>query len=96
MTNNLFFIFILFAAAIYFGRRRVRLSRSAGLAICGLGFCVMSFNLWAVTRISDVIANLPGTHETNIFSTPWPWISVLSAGILLLAVSFFTRRPKNV
>jgi hypothetical protein len=85
------FIFILFAAAAYLGRRHVRLSRSASLAICGLGFCVMSFNLWAVTRMDDIIASLPGTHDPGIFSTPWPWVSALCVGVALLVVSFFTR-----
>ena len=85
------FIFILFAAASYWGRRHFRLSRSANLAIYGLAFCAMSFNLWAVTRMDDIIAILPGTHDADIFSRPWLWISALCVGVALLVVSFFTR-----
>jgi len=85
------FIFILFAAASYWGRRHVRLSRSRSFAYTGLGFCVMSFNLWAVTRMADITATLPGAHDTGIFSTPWPCVSALCVGVALLVVSFFTR-----
>jgi hypothetical protein len=86
-----FFIFILFAAASYWGRRHFRLSRSRSFAYTGLGFCVMSFSLWAVTRMDDIIVSLPGTHDEGIFSTPWPWVAALCFGVALLVVSFFTR-----
>jgi hypothetical protein len=95
MTNQMIFIFSLFMAAAYFGRRHVRLSRSASFAILGLGFCVMSFSLWAVTRMDDIVANLPGTHEAGVFATPWPWISAFAVGITLLVVSFFTRSDRR-
>jgi hypothetical protein len=87
------FIFILFSAAAYWGRRDSALGRRGvrPIIVYGLAFCVMSFNLWAVTRIDDIIANLPSPNDTDLFSTPWLWISALCVGVVLLVISFLTR-----
>jgi hypothetical protein len=97
MTNYIIFIFIVFAAAAYWSRRRRTSGRFGvrAITIYGLAFCAASFNLWAMTRMDDIIASLPGTHSSGIFATPWPWISALVVGVTLLMVSFFTRRERR-
>ena len=95
MTNYTIFIFILFAAAAYWSRSKFRLSRSRRFGYTGLGFCAMSFNLWALTRIDDILATLPSQHESGIFATPWPWISASIVGISLLVISFLTRKDSR-
>jgi hypothetical protein len=95
MTNQMIFIFIfiLFAAAAY-GSRRDSASgrpRIRHITAYGAAFCVLSFNLWAVTRMDAITATLPGPHDKGIFSTPWPWVSALCVGVALLIISFFTR-----
>lgn len=90
-----FFIFILFAAAAYWSRSKFRLSRSRRFGYTGLGFCALSFNLWALTRIDDILATLPSQHESGIFATQSPWISALVVGITLLVISFFIREDSH-
>jgi hypothetical protein len=95
MTNYTIFIFILFAAAAYWSRRHFRLSRSRSFAYTGLGFCVASFNLWAVTRMDDITATISSVHSSDIFATPWPWIAASVVGISLLVISFLTRKDSR-
>ena len=95
MPNYMIFIFVLLAAAAYWSRRRARLSRRASLAIYGLALCVASFNFWALTRMDDIIVSLPGTHSSDFFATPWPWISALVIGVTLLVISFLTRKDSR-
>jgi cytochrome bd-type quinol oxidase subunit 2 len=95
MTNYTIFIFILLAAAAYRSRRYFRLSRRRWYAYTGLGFCAMSFNLWAITRMDDIIASLPGTHSSDFFAMPWPWISALVVGITLFVISFLIRKDSR-
>ncbi len=89
-----FFIFIAMLIMSAYWRRRERAAgrpRVRYITGYGAAFCVMSFNLWVVTRMDDLTATLPDAHVTGIFSTPWPWLSALCIAVALLAISFFTR-----
>ena len=79
----------------YLAIPKFRLSRSRRFGYTGLGFCAMSFNLWALTRIDDILATLPSQHESGIFATPWPWIAAFVVGISLLVVSFLTGKDSR-
>ena len=75
-------------------RRRERAASRRGvrkLTGYGVACCAMSLNFWVVTRMDDITATLPSTHDTGIFSTPWLWVSALCVGLTLLIISFFTR-----
>jgi hypothetical protein len=88
----LFFILIAFGSyRWWFGPRRDGRPSMRPITSFGLIFCIVSVNLWLLTRFEDVLNSFPEPHEMSIFASPWLWISALCVGIMLLLVSFFTR-----
>src|SRR6266705_2623211 len=93
MTYPFFFFIIMLIMSAYWRRRERAAGRRGIRYITGYGvaFCVLSFNLWALTRMEDILNILPNPHPPSFFATPWPWISALCVGVALLVISFFTR-----
>ena len=89
-----FFIILMFVMMAYYRRRESASGRRGVRHITSYGvlFCVVSFNLWVLTRMDDIISSLPNSHQSDIFATPWLWITSLCVGITLLVISFFTRK----
>jgi hypothetical protein len=91
------FFFILIVLSAYW-RCRERAAGRRGLRhITGYGvvFCVLSLNLWFMTRFEDILAGFPRPHQASIFATPWLWVSALCVGVTLLVISFFTRKSRQ-
>jgi len=93
-----FFFIMLMLVILAYRRRRERASGRRGVRhITGYGvvFCVLSFSLWSLTRMDDIISSLPGSHQSDLFATPWLWVTSLLVGITLLVISFFTRKVRR-
>ena len=90
-----FIVFVVFGILPMFIRRRDGRPCIRRITGYGVAFCVVSLNLWFVTRFEDIQASFPNPHETNVFATPWLWVSALCVGITLLLVSFFTREGRR-
>jgi multisubunit Na+/H+ antiporter MnhB subunit len=95
MTHNqplfLFLVIFMILAYRWFSQRRDGPPGIRHITGYGVAFCVVSLNLWFLTRFEDILNSFPNPHETSIFATPWLWVSALCVGIALLLVSFFTR-----
>ena len=64
---------------------------SDGLPATACRSVALSFNLWVLTQMDDIIAINSSEHRSWVYSTPWLWIAALCVGVALLVVSFFTR-----
>jgi hypothetical protein len=92
MTFTFFFIIILLMLPYWWGRERAAGRRGVRwITGYGVAACALSFNLWVLTQMDDIIAINSSEHRSWVYSTPWLWISALCVGVALLVISFFTR-----